>query len=503
MHRVLYHFSLLAFVPLAIATLSGCDTQKHQVPSFSIDEKFPGGLASSNTKAGISLEQPSATLAPQQHAEFYAGRALANQPWVIAPTITTARDGLGPYFHQRTCLACHSRGGKGDIPEKSSQLLDQAVVRLSIPAINESQIGPQPDPVYGVQLQPKSTSVVDRLALRNRRTDLPAEAKIYLQWSSKAFTYPDGQVVMLRRPQLDIRQLGYGPLATNIQTSLRAAPSIQGMGLIEAIPQAAIDQLADPDDQDRDGISGRLNWVTDHTADQTNPVPLVPGRFGLKANIHNLEQAVAAAFHQDLGITTPNFPQQTCTQLQTACQQQPNGNDHPPATESNKNASDLPVEVPQHVLNLVTNYITHLAVPARQEASLKATKQGRKLFYQQGCGSCHQPSFKTVSSGKNPELHDLTIYPYSDFLLHDMGDELADHRADFSASGREWRTAPLWSAGLHKRVNGNQFYLHDGRARNIEEAVLWHGGEADQSRQNFIQLSSNERRQLIQFVRSL
>ena len=464
------------------------------VPKVDVSERFPGGAASSLVAHGASLEHPSTTLPAQNRPSFFAGRALANQPWVIAPTITTARDGLGPYFHQRTCLACHNKGGKGLIPENNNQLLDQAVVRLSLPSNNQG--APIPEPVYGTQLQIKSISVSDRLGLPNVRTDLPAEAKVYLEWLIEPFTYPDGQQISLRRPTLDIKKLGYGALHSATQKSLRAAPSIQGMGLIEAIPAQQILALADPQDADQDGVSGRANWLT------ATPSDKALGRFGLKASMRDLNEAVAAAFHQDLGISTPVFPSQTCTSLQTACRVRPTGDDLPLANTSNS-TDTVAVEVPQKLLDLVVGYIRHLAVPARHKDSLKETRKGRTLFYQNGCSGCHQPSFTTDANAGDAALANLTIYPYSDFLLHDMGEELADHRPDFSANGREWRTAPLWSAGLHKRVNGNQFYLHDGRARTIEEAILWHGGEAHQSRQNFTLLAAHERQQLINFVRSL
>ena len=317
---------------------------------------------------------------------------------------------------------------------------------------------------------------------RDRQDTLPAEAQVYIQWQEQAFSYPDGSRVSLRSPQLDIRQPGYGEFHPQTRFSLRLAPTIMGMGLIEQIRQSDIDALADPQDLNGDGISGRINSVWNPYTEKTEP-----GRFGLKANRPDLLTTVAAAFAGDVGISNPLFPQQPCTAVQTHCRNTINGN------------NEQGFELPMHLLALVVHYNQNLGVPVRRKPD---NPEGRALFYQTGCAGCHQPSFVTGNEG--PEhLANQTIWPFSDFLLHDMGPALADQRPDFDASGNEWRTAPLWGAGRLKAVNGHQLYLHDGRARSIEEAILWHGGEAKAARERFRTLAAADRARVVKFLESL
>ncbi|MBL4795241.1 MAG: thiol oxidoreductase, partial [Pseudomonadales bacterium] len=234
-------------------------------------------------------------------------------------------------------------------------------------------------------------------------------------------------------------------------------------------------------------ISGRVNRVWDSRQKKT-----VAGRFGLKANKpNNLLLVTAAAFVNDIGITNPLFPNEICTAAQIKCSETPNGND------------EEGVELPAHLLELTANFTRNLAVPARRNMNDPAVIKGRKLFYDVGCQLCHAPSFVTGASGKMPHLANQTIWPYSDMLIHDMGEELSSGRTDYDATGAEWRTPPLWGVGLSFEVNGNGNLLHDGRARNIEEAILWHGGEAERIKMSFVELSVEQRQWLISFVSSL
>ena len=303
---------------------------------------------------------------------------------------------------------------------------------------------------------------------------------------STYITYPDQQQVELRAPKLDIRQLNYGPLHPQTKFSLRNAPAIHGMGLLEAIDQRDINALQDPDDKNGDAISGRINMVWDPVTQTTQP-----GRFGLKASRPNLQTTIAGAFANDIGISNPLFPSQPCTTSQMHCTLQVNGNN----TDG--------FELPQDLLDLVVNFNRNLAVPKRSAEQYKNTQNGRALFYQTGCANCHTPRFVTPQSAALPHLSNQVIWPYSDLLLHDMGKALADNRPDFIASGSEWRTPPLWGNGLQQPMNGYQQLMHDGRAQSVEEAILWHGGEAQNTKQKFTELNKKERQQLIKFVESL
>lgn len=462
------------------------------IPSVSVSENYPGGDTTQSFTPHASHELPAANLATSQKPDFHAGKAMANQPWVTAPTITTARDGLGPIYNARTCLMCHIKGGKGFIPDNSERALSGTLVRLSLPETNEIKAsktdGVIPHPVYGDQIQSQSISLAHQLrsSQPHLKHTVKPEAYVHVSWKQHTFEYPDGQKVNLRKPELDFRYLGYGPIEKDTLIGLRVAPAIHGMGLLERIKQTDIDEIADEHDQNQDGISGRVNVVWDIEKQK-----LQPGRFGLKANKPTLAMTVAGAFTNDVGITNPLFPNQPCTKLQKACNESITGND--------KNG----VELSQASLNLVVNFNRNIAPLKRRNPEHPTTLRGRDRFYQVGCHQCHQPSFKTEKSSRFPHLSEQLIWPYSDLLLHDMGPELADNRPDFEASGNEWRTAPLWGIGLSQKVNGSTALLHDGRANTIEEAILWHGGEALQVKQNFINLEHDDRSALIRFVNSL
>lgn len=482
---------LSALCVLTAALIVGCDTQTVGVPPIQESELFPGGTSSVSTSPFPSFEKPVNHLPESLKTDFFAGKALAEQPWVKAPTTTTARDGLGPIYNARTCMTCHVKGGKGNVPLQPDRALFTAFVRISVPG-NNAILGVQPEPVYGDQLQTQSVSLAHQLRHTGqnnfRPNDVNPEAYIYVEWQPSEFSYPDGSVVSLRRPKLNIQNLGYGELHPDTLFSLRNAPAIGGMGLLELIPEAHILALADELDENSDGISGRPNTVWDISSGQA-----ALGRFGHKANRPNMDVVVAAAFAGDVGITNPLFPQQPCTSKQTLCNGQPTGND------------EEGVELPQHLLDLVTVFSRNLGVPQRKVEITQQYKQGRELFYTTGCASCHTPSFVTGETENTSLQHlsGLTIWPYTDLLLHDMGPELADDRPDYKATGSEWRTAPLWGVSLLKDVNGNANLLHDGRARNIEEAILWHGGEANATKQAFIQLDKTSRNALLSFVGTL
>lgn len=454
-----------------------------------------GGQGSTTLVPFPSFDNPAANMDSALRPDFFAGKALAEQPWIKAPTATDARDGLGPLYNARACLACHIRGGRSRVPDNSGDaLFTGPLVKFSLPLPDGAPMptaGVVPEPVYGDQLQTQSIALAHQLRTHDPAAiaasgDVAPESYPTIQWQESRFRYPDGREVSLRQPRLEFANNGYGPLHADTLISLRNAPSIQGSGLLELIAQADLDALADPDDANGDGISGRSNQVW-----QPLQQRWVPGRFGLKANRPDLATTVAAAFANDVGISNPLFPDQPCTAAQTACLRQRNGN----------NADGF--ELPDNLLQLVTNFTRNLGVPLRRHPDAADVVAGEALFMASGCSLCHQPSFVTVASSEFPHLGGQTIWPYSDLLLHDMGPALADGRPDFYASGSEWRTPPLWGIGLSQKINGSSNFLHDGRARSLEEAVLWHGGEADAARQYFTALPEVKRQQLLEFVNSL
>lgn len=482
-------FAVNVFGVLLIALfIVACDQPR--APKWQPAEQLPGGEGSVSVKPFPSFVLPAANLPAALKPDFHAGKALAHQPWVKAPTITTARDGLGPVYNARTCLACHVNGGRGQMPEDSNRGLRQAFLRLSIPGTDEV-LGVIPEPVYGDQLQTQSVALYHQLgkdpqALGEKAAaEVAPEAYVYVDWQTHTFNYPDGDSIELRKPAIRIEQLGFGELHPEVQISLRNAPPLIGVGLLELIPESSILANADPNDMDGDGISGRINRVWNFVEQKPTA-----GRFGWKANRADLIHVTASAFANDIGITNSIFNKEPCTQQQITCLQ----------TKSGADANG--VELSDELLILATNFTRNIGVPRRAPLTQQA-HIGRELFYKVGCVNCHKPGFVTAASREFPHLGEKTIWPYTDLLLHDLGEALADGRSDYLASGTEWRTPPLWGVGLSEKVNGSQLLLHDGRARTVEEAIIWHGGEADSAKQEFIQLTKNQRQALIAFVRSL
>ena len=406
---------------------------------------------------------------PQQHEDFAVGGAFFQQPWVIAPASTTARDGLGPLFKANSCLACHIEHGRGHPPFTAEEPFLSTLVKLSVPANTAEQqaaavkLGVAPEPIYGDHLQPLGIN------------GLPGEGTPHFSYSEITGQFKDGEHYTLQQPTLTVGQLHYGAFAPDVQFSARVAPPLAGLGLLESIPAAEILANADPVDKNGDGISGRPNVVWDIAHQQT-----VLGRFSWKANQPSIIQQSADAFRNDIGITSDLFPEQPCSAAQTACQSRPAGGKP---------------EIPLDLLEKVVFHVANQPVPPRRDADAPQVVQGQKLFQQAGCAACHTPSF--------PSLANQPHQPYSDLLLHDMGEGLADHRPDFAASGSEWRTPPLWGIGLTEQVNGHTRFLHDGRARNLMEAILWHGGESSPAQQAVLAMTPTERKALLRFLNSL
>ncbi|CAI8988310.1 di-heme oxidoredictase family protein [Pseudomonas sp. IT-P395] len=459
--------------------LSACD----DAPRFTKaepGEARSGGAATVRKTDQNAFSLPSANLPPSRRVDFSVGNSFFRSPWVIAPSTTTARDGLGPLFNTNACQGCHIKDGRGHPPPPDAPNAVSMLVRLSIPDTPEfakviEQVGVVPEPVYGGQFQDMAVPGV------------APEGKVRVTYTPVPVRFKDGTEVELRKPVLQITQLGYGPMHPDTRFSARVAPPMIGLGLLEAIPEEAILANAAAQAKDNKGISGRPNQVWDDALQKT-----VMGRFGWKAGQPTLNQQNVHAFSGDMGLTTSLRPFDDCTDAQTACKQAPNGN-----------GPDGEPEVSDNILRLVLFYSRNLAVPARRGVNDAEVLAGKNLFFQAGCDSCHTPKYTTAANAAEPELANQVIRPYSDLLLHDMGDGLADNRTEFQASGRDWRTPPLWGIGLTQAVSGHTQFLHDGRARNLLEAVLWHGGEAQAAQQQVLSFNAEQRAALLAFLNSL
>lgn len=449
-------------------------------------EAMSGGATTSTNKADSgAFSHPSATMQFERKQDFKLGNALFQKLWVSSPSSTQASDGLGPLYNARSCQTCHVKDGRGRPPLAGEDAVS-LFLRLARPARNEAERAATarhevlnfPDETYGRQLQ--------NLAIPG----LAAEGKPVISYSETPVRLLDGEVVMLRKPAYAVADLKYGPLGADTTLSARIAMPTLGLGLIEAIADADILANADPDDKNGDGISGRPAWVKDH---RTGEVKL--GRFGWKAQNASVRDQSANAFSHDIGISTPDAPNAygDCTDAQKDCLAMPTG----------VQPRLGPVEAPDPVLDLVTFYTENLAVPQRRNVDDQTVLKGKQLFYTSGCTTCHTPKFVTRRDASDPMHSFQLIWPYSDFLLHDMGEGLADGQQVGEASGRQWRTQPLWGIGLTQRINGNGFYLHDGRARSLTEAILWHGGEGQKARDAFAALQKSDRQALLAFLESL
>ncbi len=444
--------------------------------------------------AGTSLRRPDrnafshplANLSAEDERDFKIGNGLFRKVWVSAPASTKASDGLGPLFNARSCQRCHLKDGRGHPPENAADNAVSMFLRLSIPpqtaaereALAEKRVLRIAEPTYGGQLQD--------LAVPGLR----AEGRMAISYEEIEVKLGGGETAYLRKPRYRFDDPGYGPAHPEVQLSPRVAPQMIGLGLIEQIHPHDIRANADPEDQDGNGIRGHLSLTRNAKTGE-----LVIGRFGWKASMPSIESQSAGAFVGDIGISTPLVPNAwgDCTKNQPDCLAMPAGIEKNSAT----------TEAPDPVLPLVVHYSRNLAVPARRDVDDGEVLRGKKIFYKTGCIACHRPKYVTRRDAPNQAHRFQLIWPYTDLLLHDMGEGLADHRPVGDASGSDWRTAPLWGIGLTKTVNGHTYFLHDGRARNLLEAILWHGGEAQPARQAIVDLPPADRSALIKFLRSL
>ncbi len=458
---------------------------------FSKPERYesrPGGAATVFKALNRDIfSHPSANMPFELELDFKVGNGIFKKVWVSSPSSTTSSDGLGPLFNARACQRCHLKDGRGH-PPAPGERAESMFLRLSIPAAAEPGSGPGaerkprtdlPEPTYGGQLQNFSVQGV------------PAEGEMTISYREQPVALADGETASLRVPTYGVSGLHYGPLHRDTMLSPRVTPPIIGIGLLEAIPEEEILAGADPDDADGDGISGRPNrvWSDEHQK------PML-GRFGWKAGQPTVAQQAAGAFRGDIGISTPLYsePYGDCTEAQRVCRTAPHGG-----------ASDAEygTEATAQMFDLLVFYSRNLAVPARRNLGDPQVLEGKRLFYEANCIACHRPKFVTRRDSIGKEQSFQLIWPYTDLLLHDMGEGLADNRPEGEAGGREWRTPPLWGIGLTETVSGHTQFLHDGRARNLLEAVLWHGGEAEAARERVVAMTRAERAALLAFLNSL
>jgi CxxC motif-containing protein (DUF1111 family) len=419
------------------------------------------------TRDAFSLPAPSLT--KEHRASFFVGNSLFNRSWVAAPASVDSRDGLGPLFNARSCSGCHFKDGRSRPPEPGEPMRTM-LLRVSVPGRGPHG-GPLPDPTYGDQIQGSSNSGV------------PPEADVAVRYLPVRGAFTDGQPYELTKPEYHLEHAGYGAPPTELLMSPRVAPALIGVGLLEAVPERALREREDPEDANHDGVSGRANLVWDVRRGRE-----ALGRFGWKAEQPTVEQQSAAAFLGDLGVTSSLFPDEGCTLAELRCREQPNGGSP---------------ELSEELLRDVVLYARTLGVPARRRSQDAAVRDGEALFERAGCTDCHTPTLRTGEFSAVSELAQQEIHPYTDLLLHDLGEGLADGRPSFGADGREWRTAPLWGIGLLRTVNEHTRLLHDGRARDASEAILWHDGEARNARAAYTRMSESERRALLSFLDSL
>ncbi|MGL5832836.1 MAG: di-heme oxidoredictase family protein [Waterburya sp.] len=447
-------FSLAAILGVVLSNILGFAPESNPLAA--------GDLTILSRSSG-AYEQAADSLTGKDLVRHREGDIAFDAVFVTPPA--KVHSGLGPLFNNVSCAACHFKDGRG-LPEQGQLLvrvsnpektanLDVPGRQYSLEATIDSENTP-PVPGMGNQIQ-------DQAVFANN-----PEATVAINWSEKTAQYKDGTTYKLRSPQPQITLFNGQSLPANVLTSLRIPPPVFGLGLLEAIPEKTIRNLADPEDKNGDGISGRPNEVWDGVKKQATL-----GRFGLKANNPNLLQQSAGAYVNDMGVTNPLFP-----------------------------AADGSMDIDDKTLKDNVFYVQTLGAPARTLVNRPEVKKGEKLFTQANCNACHISELKT-GDHEVKILANQTIHPYTDLLLHDMGNGLADGRPDFQANGQEWRTSPLWGLGLTQTVLPNAGYLHDGRARTIEEAILWHDGEAKNAKETFQNLSTGDRTAMIQFLQSL
>ena len=457
-------FYIITGIIVFVSAFSMC----HKADIFPVseyDDRLSGGAATALDASSRAFENTVDGLSARDIVIHNTGDATFGQTFVAPPSPIFT--GLGPVYNNISCINCHRNDAEG-IPTagfSNSALL----IRISMNNSIDANGGPLAVPGFGTQVQ-------DQAVIGAR-----AEANVNITYTDLPVIYPDGTVVTLRKPTY-LLQNPYTTLPSDCLLSPRLAPPLVGMGLLENIPESTILSFVDANDANGDGITGKANYVYDAYTQKKEL-----GRFGLKANTPTLITQVASAYQQDMGVTSYVFPEESAFG-------QP---------QMNVVHGDVQPELVDSLLNYVVYYVKTLAVPARRNVKDADNVSGLALFNQINCSGCHRQTMQTAVDVTLPQISNQRIHPYTDLLLHDMGPGLADNRPDYLASGSEWRTSPLWGIGLLPIANGTPYYLHDGRARTLEEAILWHDGEAKNAKQKFLNLSLAQRNQLLQFLQSL
>jgi len=466
--RCVLSAGLTIFTLLAGATADTLDPAALTAGTFTTPEQTAGAFS-----------VPIAMLSSEQVEAWAKGKEQFNEAWVVAPDPGGVW-GLGPTFNEDRCAHCHVNNGRAKATEDGHEAKLGLLVRLSIPD-RAKDGGPNPHPVYGDQLQ--NRGMQDRV---------PAEGSVLVHYAPRDVKLADGEIVVLRAPKLEFKDLHFGELGSDTMTSPRIAPAMIGLGLLEAVPEQSLLQILQQQPAD---MRGTANYVWDFENEQK-----MIGRFGWKANQPSIRQQTAGAFLGDIGATSSIFPEENCPAAQKECLSVPSASKC--GGQGGCTGNYRPEVVPSRLTN-ITLYLQTLAVPARRNMGDADVKRGETLFKDAQCGVCHVPQLTTGAKAPIAAAANIEFHPYTDLLLHDMGDALADGRPDYLASGTQWRTAPLWGVGLLKTVNGHSDLLHDGRARNVTEAILWHGGQAQRSRDAFTNMTKDERAALVKFVESL
>jgi CxxC motif-containing protein (DUF1111 family) len=427
--------------------------------SYEEGEELSAGSLTTRILGSNAFDQSVPGLPINEDLLFFSGNAIFKRSWVTINNQDGKNDGLGPTFNANSCSTCHNKDGRGKPLEPGQRFSQGFLLRISEPGENNYG-GPKSVHGYGNQIQERAN------------TGVPIEANIDVNYEYISGTFNDGEPYELRKPIYRIIDEQFGSLQ-GVLTSPRVGQQVIGLGLIDAISEEDILINQDEFDIDNDSIYGKANIVWNYVTNKTQV-----GKFGWKANEPTLLQQVASAFIGDMGLTTSIFPDENCPSPQNDCGNKPSGGSP---------------EVTDRQLNNIMIYSSSLSVPIRRDYDKVNVLNGKKLFRDMKCNSCHKESFTTSNNyPANPTLQNITIRPFSDFLLHNMGDGLADNRTDYLANGNEWRTQPLWGLGMIQEVNKHNFLLHDGRARNIEEAILWHSGEAENSKNKY--KKTNKRR---------
>ena len=478
---------IIVFVYLLVAASFANALVEKENNLVEANEAYSGGVGTIFTENKNAYSLPLKNLKPENRIDFFVGNSLFRRIWVPPSEVSIAKDGLGPFFNSNSCDGCHINDGRGHPPNESWPNDDAVslVLALSIPPqddfqrilLDQLKIKSIPDPNYGSQLSDFAI------------TGVKPEGNVMIEYEYFPILFDNGEIINLRKPIYSISNLNYGNLHPEINISARIAQPLIGLGLIESIKLDDILAYEDPDDLDGDGISGKANRLFDSKENR-----VLIGRFGWKASQPSLLSQTFDATYNDMGLSsTYTSKMSNCTEIQKECQKLINGN-----SETYDG-----VEVSNEQLDLMVFYQRHLSPPGRRNINNPNVLAGKKIFFNSGCNSCHVQKYTTKKTAKSLALSDQLIWPYSDFLLHDMGDELGDNLNEYMATGNEWRTPPLWGIGLAKNVNGQINLLHDGRAKSILEAILWHGGEAKKSQQKVLNLSKVEVDQLIEFIESL